>query len=110
MKPRVLYVGDSIARMNSIKNVLEDQGYVIWTAREVGDALRMLRALDFEAMIVEQHLMEVDREQFSRIKMLSPNLHVLSVVEGPGLYPGDLDLQNALWELERIMDRETSKV
>jgi CheY-like chemotaxis protein len=104
MSPKILYVGDSVIRLNAVKSVLEDQGYEIWTAREVSDAVRMLRALEFEAVIAEQGLMERNPEQARRLDTVHPGLPILTVSD-----PHQAEIEKTLASLAQLMERETTK-
>ena len=77
VQPKILYVDDSASRLNKIKKQLENEGYEIWTAKDVSDALRMLRALDFEALVVEQRLMNLNREQLQQVNAINPKVALL---------------------------------
>jgi DNA-binding response OmpR family regulator len=61
--------------------VLEGQGYRILTASDVTDARQVLDLLDFEAMVVEAQLLNVDREQWRRINATHPGMPVLGISE-----------------------------
>src|SRR5208283_4276145 len=61
---KILYVGET-SRPAALDLVLEGQGYQISTASDINAALRMLQARDFEAMIVEARLLDVDLVQCS---------------------------------------------
>ena len=75
---KILYVGEN-ARPAALDLVLEGQGYQIWTASDVSHALRVLELRDFEALVVEQSLLEEDREQWRQVNASYPELPVLGI-------------------------------
>ena len=77
---KILYVGET-SRPAALDLVLEGQGYQILTARNVNAALDMLRARDFEAMMVEARLLGVDREQWRRVNAGYPGMPLLAISE-----------------------------
>lgn len=77
---KILYVGEA-ARPPALDLVLEGQGYQILTASDVDAALGMLRARDFEAMVVEARLLDEDREQWRRVNATYPKMPVLGIAE-----------------------------
>ncbi len=79
----ILYVGGS-APPAELDLVLEGQGYKIWTAEDVREALHILEDLDFEALVVERELLDCDREQWRRVNMLHPKLPVLGIMQAQG--------------------------
>ena len=107
MSAKILYVGDSAARLNAVKSVLEDQGYEIWTAREISDAIRVLRALEFEAVLVEQGLMERNPEQARRLDRVHSGLPILTVSGTSHEAAGEAEIEKTLQRLSELM--ETSK-
>lgn len=77
---KILYVGET-APPAALDLVLEGQGYQILTANDVSAALRVLEARDFEALVVEQSLLEEDREQWRQVNASYPGLPVLGISE-----------------------------
>ncbi len=77
---KILYVGETVPPA-ALDLVLEGQGYQILTASDVNAALRVLEALDFEALVVEQSLLEEDREQWREVSARCPGLPVLGISE-----------------------------
>jgi DNA-binding response OmpR family regulator len=77
---KILYVGET-SRPAALDLVLEGQGYQILTACDVNAALRMLQVRDFEAMMVEARLLDVDREQWRRVNVSHPGMPVLGNLE-----------------------------
>ena len=77
---RILYVGET-SRPPALDLVLEGQGYQILTASDVNAALSMLQARDFEVMMVEARLLDVDREQWRQVNASYPGMPVLGVSE-----------------------------
>ena len=77
---RILYVGET-ARPAALDLVLEGQGYQIVTASDVDAALHMLRVSDFEALVVEEQLLDEDREQWNRVNVSYPEMPVLGIGE-----------------------------
>lgn len=77
---KILYVGET-ARPVALDLVLEGQGYQISTACDVNAAIRMLEVRDFEAMMVEARLLDVDREQWLRVNASYPRMPVLGISE-----------------------------
>jgi len=77
---KILYVGET-SRPAALDLVLEGQGYQILTASDVNAALRMLQVRDFEAMMVEARLLDVDREQWRRVNASYPGMPVLGISE-----------------------------
>ena len=77
---KILYVGET-SRPAALDLVLEGQGYQISTASDINAALRMLQARDFEAMIVEARLLDVDLVQWQRVNASYPGLPVLAISE-----------------------------
>jgi DNA-binding NtrC family response regulator len=75
---RILYVGDA-ARPVALDLVLEGQGYQISTARNVKHALRVLELRDFEAMLVEQKLLQEDPDQWRELSAGHPGMPVLGI-------------------------------
>jgi len=75
---KILYVGET-APPAALDLVLEGQGYQISTARDVSTALRILRVRHFEAMVVEQDLLDVDREKWRRVATIEPQMPVLGI-------------------------------
>lgn len=74
---KILYVGGTTPPA-ALDLVLEGQGYRILTASDVSAAVRML---DFEAMVVEAHLLNEDREQWRRVNASYPEMPVLAISE-----------------------------
>ena len=58
MKPplRILCIDDCASPLNTMKTMLEDRGYDVWTAKNLADGQRIAECLDFEAMVVAQRL------------------------------------------------------
>ncbi len=79
---KILYVGET-SRPAALNLVLEGQGYQILTARDVNAALGMLQVRDFEAMMVEARLLDVDRDQWQRVNASYPGLPMLGISERP---------------------------
>ena len=79
---RILYVGDT-ARPAALDFVLEGQGYRISTANDVKHALRILKVRDFEAMVVEQKLLQEDRDQGRELSAGHPDMPVLGLSQRP---------------------------
>lgn len=79
---RILFVGDTV-RPAALDLVLEGQGYRISTASNVKQALRALELRDFEAMLVEQKLLQEDRDQWRKLSAGRPGLPVLSISQRP---------------------------
>jgi len=79
-KGRVLYVGDT-PRPVALDLVLEGQGYRISTARNVRQASCVLALCDFEAMLVEQGLLQKDRDQWRELSAGHPRMPVLGITE-----------------------------
>ena len=77
---KILYVGEA-SRPAALDLVLEDQGYQIWTVSDVNHALRMLEARDFEALVVEQRLLEQGPEQWRLLNASYPEMPVLGISE-----------------------------
>ena len=77
---KILYVGET-ARPAALDLVLEGQGYQIVTASGVDAALRMLQIRDFEALVVEEQLLDEDREQWNRVNVSYPEMPVLGIAE-----------------------------
>jgi DNA-binding response OmpR family regulator len=77
---KILYVGET-SRPAALDLVLEGQGYQILTASDVNAALSMLQARDFEAMMVEARLLDVDREQWQRVNACYPGMPLLAISE-----------------------------
>jgi len=77
---KILYVGKS-AHPAALDLVLEGQGYQISTVRDVDAALRLLAVRDFEAMMVEARLLNLNREQWRRVNASHPGMPVLGVSE-----------------------------
>ena len=77
---KILYVGET-SRPAALDLVLEGQGYQILTASDVNTALRMLQVRDFEAMMVEARLLDVDREQWRRVNASYPGMPLLAISE-----------------------------
>ena len=79
-KGRILYVGDA-ARPVALDLVLEGQGYRISTARNVRQASFVLALCDFEAMLVEQGLLQKDRDQWRELSDGHPGMPVLGIAQ-----------------------------
>ena len=77
---KILYVGET-ARPAALDLVLEGQGYQILSASDVDAALRMLQIRDFEALVVEEQLLDEDREQWKRVNVSYPTMPVLGIAE-----------------------------
>lgn len=75
---KILYVGET-ARPTALDLVLEGQGYQFSTVRDVNAALRLLKVRDFEAMMVEARLLELDREQWRLVNASHPGMPVLGI-------------------------------
>lgn len=75
---KILYVGDA-ARPAELDLVLEGQGYQILTASDVQHALRVLKVRDFEAMVVEQRLLQNDRDVWRALGASHPGMPVLGI-------------------------------
>lgn len=75
---KILYVGET-APPAALDLVLEGQGYQISTARDVSTALRILRMRRFEALVVEQDLLDVDREKWRQVNGIEPQMPVLGI-------------------------------
>jgi DNA-binding NtrC family response regulator len=77
---KILYVGET-ARPAALDLVLEGQGYQILTASDVNHALRILELREFEAMVVEQRLLQEDRDQWQQVNASYPGMPVLGIAE-----------------------------
>ena len=77
---KILYVGET-ARPTALDLVLEGQGYQISTVRDINAALRVLAVRDFEAMMVEARLLDLDREHWQRVNASHPGMPVLGISE-----------------------------
>ena len=77
---KILFVGETL-RPAALDLVLEGQGYQILTASDVNAALRMLRIRDFEALAVEERLLDKAREQWRRVNASYPEMPVLGISE-----------------------------
>lgn len=77
---KILYVGETTPPA-ALDLVLEGQGYQILTATDVSAALRVLDVLDFEAMVVEAPLLNVDRAQWRQVNAGHPEMPVLAISE-----------------------------
>jgi DNA-binding NtrC family response regulator len=77
---KILYVGET-PRPAALDLVLEGQGYQITTASDLHQALQVLELRDFEALVVEQSLLEEDREQWQQVKVSHPKMPVLGISE-----------------------------
>lgn len=75
---KILYVGET-APPAALDLILEGQGYQISTARDVSTALRILRMRRFEALVVEQDLLDVDREKWRQVNGIEPQMPVLGI-------------------------------
>jgi len=75
---KILYVGGT-ARPIALDLVLEGQGYQISTASNVNHALRVLEAGDFEAVVVQQELLDLDREKWRQLTALDPRMPLLGI-------------------------------
>jgi len=75
---KILYVGET-ARPAALDLVLKGQGYQISTASDVKHALRILQVRDFEAMVVEQRLLQEDRDQWRELSASYPRMPVLGI-------------------------------
>jgi len=75
---KILYVGET-TRPAALDLVLEGQGYQISTARDVNAALGILRMRHFEVLVVEQDLLEVDREKWRQVNRIEPQIPILGV-------------------------------
>lgn len=71
---RILCIDDCASPLNTMKTMLEDRGYDVWTARNLADGQRIAECLDFEAMLVAQ-----------RLANLNPDL-VRGLATRPGLF------------------------
>ncbi len=108
VQAKILYVDDSAVRLNNIKKKLENQGYEIWTAKDVSDALRMLRALDFEALVVEQRLMNLNREQLRQVNAINPKVAVLPASALLYVAEGETGAEKVLAALPQAIESRTS--
>lgn len=77
---KILYVGET-ERPAALGLILEGQGYQIWTASDVKHALRVLQVRDFEAMVVQQRLLQEDRDQWRELSASYPRMPVLGIAE-----------------------------
>jgi len=75
---KILYVGET-ARPVALDLVLEGQGYQISTASSVNHALWILQTRDFEAVVVQQELLDLDREKWRQLTALDPRMPVLGL-------------------------------
>ena len=75
---KILYVGET-ARPAALDLVLKGQGYQISTASDVKHALHVLQVRDFEAMVVEQRLLQEDRDQWRELSASYPRMPVLGI-------------------------------
>ena len=75
---KILYVGET-ARPAALDLVLKGQGYQISTASDVKHALRILQVRDFEAMVVEQRLLQEDRDRWRELSASYPRMPVLGI-------------------------------
>jgi DNA-binding NtrC family response regulator len=75
---KILYVGETTPPA-ALDLVLEGQGYQISTARDVNTALHILRVRHFEALVVDQELLDVDREKWRQVNSIMPQMPVLGI-------------------------------
>ena len=75
---KILYVGEG-AHPAALDLVLEGQGYQISTVRDVNAALRILRVRHFEALVVMQDLLAIDREKWQQVNKIEPQMPVLGI-------------------------------
>jgi len=53
---RILCIDNCASPLNTVKTMLEDRGYEVWTAKNLADGQRIAECRDFEAMLVAQRL------------------------------------------------------
>ena len=54
-------IDDCASPLTTLKAMLEDRGYNVWTARNLADGQRIAECLDFEAVVVAQRLASLGR-------------------------------------------------
>jgi DNA-binding response OmpR family regulator len=80
---KILYVGETVPPA-ALDLVLEGQGYQILVASDLDEATHVLRARDFEAMVVEESLLHQNREELRELTASHPGMPVLGISERLG--------------------------
>ncbi len=80
MKGRILLVDDNEAFLDSTKDVLEDQGYKIVTAKSGEEAVRVFGAHTFDVILMDIKMPGMNGvESFIEMKRLRPGIKVIMV-------------------------------
>ena len=77
---KILYVGDTQPPA-ALDLVLEGQGYQLFTATDLQDAIHVLRLREFEAMVVDQCLIQQNKHEWRELTGSYPGMPVLGVSE-----------------------------
>jgi hypothetical protein len=75
-RPRVLCTNRSAERLEVMKGLLENEGFEVWTARDIRDGLELLTHVHFEAIVAEND--SIDRQELRRIHEVQAGLPVLA--------------------------------
>jgi two-component system, NtrC family, response regulator HydG len=80
LKGKILLVDDNEAFLDSTKDVLEDEGYEIFTAKNGEDAIRMVGERPFEVILMDIKMPGLSGvETFIEIKKINPVVKVIMV-------------------------------
>jgi CheY-like chemotaxis protein len=72
---RVLCIDNSLSRLNLVKDLLEERGFEVWTARSVADAFDVLSHMRLETVVTEEN---VEAAEFRKLLLIQPTLSVVS--------------------------------
>lgn len=80
MKGRILLVDDNEAFLDSTKDVLEDQGYEVFTAESGEEAVRVFGAYTFDVILMDIKMPGMNGvESFIEMKRLRPRVKVIMI-------------------------------
>jgi CheY-like chemotaxis protein len=78
VKGRILLVDDNLEYLDSTKDVLEDEGYDVWTAAGGEEAVRKVKTRSFDAILMDIKMPGMNGvEAFLEMKKHDPGVRVI---------------------------------
>lgn len=80
MTPRILIVDDEVEILNSLSAVLQDEGYITFSAKNGNEGLKILQEEIVNLVLLDLRLPDIDGiEVLRRIKELEPDIAVIMI-------------------------------